>query len=205
MFFFWNIIVVAALRIDTYNRNKKSAVVTMSSGKFIRRDFICKSLQGAAALVAISPFEKSYAANYFGDKEAYPEVVKPKDAIKNMELQKSSEVQGNLGKLNDYLSIVKELKADMVKDSQALINKKVRASLEVSKLRNVLNGVNVVFDEDTQRGTDRLIRDIIQDVFELENVTQLKSGATRSARKITVVNKRLEKLEKALTELLKFF
>jgi len=44
-----------------------------------------------------------------------------------------------------------------------------------------------------------------QDVFELENVSRQKEGIPRTDRKVQLVNKRLEKLDKALTDILNFF
>lgn len=44
------------------------------------------------------------------------------------------------------------------KDSQADILPKVKSTFKFAEFRQVLNGVNDVFDEDTQRGTDLIIR-----------------------------------------------
>ncbi len=44
------------------------------------------------------------------------------------------------------------------KDSQADILPKVKSTFKFAEFRQVLNGVNGVFDEDTQRGTDLIIR-----------------------------------------------
>jgi hypothetical protein len=54
----------------------------------------------------------------------------------------------------------------------------------VGKIRLLLNQFNVAFSEDTQRGTDRLIRNIIQDVTELEREAVVKPGKQRSPVKV---------------------
>jgi hypothetical protein len=61
-----------------------------------------------------------------------------------------------------------------------------------------------VFDEDTQRGTDRLIRIILQDITELSVASKLKAGISRSERRIEAINKKLEKLSKAFEDYLAF-
>ena len=39
---------------------------------------------------------------------------------------------------------------------------RIKQDLPISKIRNALNKYNAAFSEDTQRGTDRLIRNVIQ-------------------------------------------
>lgn len=180
------------------------ASVKMSTGGVSRRDFFAKSFAGAAAGAFVSTSAAS-AANYFGDKDKYPGVVKPSDAVIDQELLGTDSVKNGIESLKKYSASTKELQSQMAKDGQAAINSEVRKTFEVSKLRCALNDVNVVFDEDTQRGTDRLIRDIIQDVFEVENVSRVKEGVPRSTRKIETINKRLQKLDKAFTDVLAFF
>lgn len=43
---------------------------------------------------------------------------------------------------------------------------------------------NTAFSEDTQRGTDRLIRAILQDLTELDRETQVKPGKERAVTKV---------------------
>lgn len=63
---------------------------------------------------------------------------------------------------------------------------------------------NTAFSEDTQRGTDRLIRNIIQDVTELQRQTIIKTGKSRSAIKVDVINKRIDTAISTLDELASF-
>jgi hypothetical protein len=42
------------------------------------------------------------------------------------------------------------------------------------KIRAALNDVNEALDEDTQRGTDRLIRNVIQDITEVCSLREAK-------------------------------
>lgn len=47
---------------------------------------------------------------------------------------------------------------DQAKDPQADVLPKVKESFKFAEFRQVLNEVNEVFDEETQRGTDLIIR-----------------------------------------------
>jgi hypothetical protein len=60
---------------------------------------------------------------------------------------------------------------------------------------------NEAFSEDTQRGTDRLIRNVIQDLTELDRESIIKIGKTRSEVKVKAVEKRLSAASEALTQL----
>lgn len=75
----------------------------------------------------------------------------------------------------------------------------------MSSLRDSLNKVNTVFSEDTQRGTDRIVRIILQDVNELEAAGRQRPNTTRSDAKLKLINKKLKKLDAAFSELLTYF
>ena len=81
----------------------------------------------------------------------------------------------------------------------------MRKEFDPSSLRDSLNKLNTVFSEDTQRGTDRLVRIILQDVNELEQASRQRPGAPRSSKKIVFITKKLTKLQGAFDELLAYF
>ena len=76
--------------------------------------------------------------------------------------------------------------------------------LEYSSLRQNMNKLNTAFGEDTQRGTDRLIRNALQDLTELQREGQIKDGKSRAESKVAIVDKRLSALENTLGQLLAF-
>ena len=51
--------------------------------------------------------------------------------------------------------------------------------------KKIISQFNTAFSEDTQRGTDRLIRNIIQDVTELQKNSVIKDGKSRSETKVS--------------------
>lgn len=82
---------------------------------------------------------------------------------------------------------------------------KVRDTIDVSSLRDSLNKINSVFSEDTQRGTDRLVRLILQDVNELEAASRKRPGVERSDKRVVQISKKLTKLDGAFGEILSYF
>jgi len=102
------------------------------------------------------------------------------------------------------LEVVQKMQELVRGDDQVDLGPLVRKYLEASQLRDDLNTVNSIFDEDTQRGTDRLIRGILQDVTELELANKQKAGVKRSDRRLATINAKLAKLGCAFKDYLKF-
>ena len=96
------------------------------------------------------------------------------------------------------------MKATLASDNQADIGPKIRKDLDFSQIRTDLNAINAALDEDTQRGTDRIVRLIVQDVTELEVTQKQKPGVARSETRLGNVCKKLDKLEKSFDDYLAF-
>merc|ERR1712194_261229 len=101
-------------------------------------------------------------------------------------------------------STVSEMKKTLSANSQVDLKPVIRKQFEVSTLRADLNTLNTAFDEDTQRGTDRLIRIIVQDLNELEVANAQKEGVPRSDIRLAKMNGKLNKLEDAFNTFLRF-
>jgi hypothetical protein len=144
------------------------------------------------------------AAKYGSFGAGSPEVLNPVDAIIDKDLLQSADVQKSLASVKEFLDKVNTIKQALAKDSQADISGFVTKEFDFVKLRTDLNTLGTVFDEDTQRGTDRLIRIILQDITELSVTSKLKSGIPRSEKRLAAMCKKLEKLTKAFEEYLAF-
>jgi hypothetical protein len=131
-------------------------------------------------------------------------VLDPKEAIIDEEVLKSGAVQQALKDVNGYASIVADMKTALQKDSQVNLAPVLKKTFDFSKLRADLNTLNSAFDEETQRGTDRLIRGILQDLTELEVANAQKDGIPRSDIRVSKMNGKLDKLQTAFEEYLKF-
>ena len=131
-------------------------------------------------------------------------VLDPKEAIIDEEVLKSGAVQQALTDVKGYASIVTQMKDALQKDSQVNLGPTIRKTFDFSKLRATLNTLNSAFDEETQRGTDRLIRGILQDLTELEVANAQKDGIPRSDIRVSKMNGKLDKLEAAFSDYLKF-
>jgi len=170
---------------------------------------VAKMGKSAAALVTGALLISAVPAPSFaaGSKtwlgSQYSEVIDPKDA-KLSESGLSDDAKSGLSSIKSYISAVQAAKADLAKDSNTELYSRLQKSLEPSAVRTSLNKFNSAFDEDTQRGTDRLIRLVLQDLTELDRETQLKPGKARADVKVAIINKRLSATEEALKSLSDF-
>ena len=178
--------------------------MTMSAEPSGRLEFLKQSAVAVAGLTAFS--QSASAAKYFGDdKDLYPEVVRPSSAVRDSSKLTSSEVQGKITKIKEFLATGEELVATLSKDGQADVRPAIRKGFDSAKLRDALYGVsNEVFDEETQRGTDRIIRIIVQDAVEFEEASRQKPGVPRSTRRVGILKKKAEKIVAALKDFLEF-
>lgn len=181
--------------------NRQSVALSMAQ-KTSRAQFLQQTVAAAASL-AVLP-QNANAAKYGGFGAGSPEVLDPATAEVDAEILASEPVQKALSAVKGYASSAKEMQAILASDSQADIGPKVRKDFEFSQLRADLNTLNSAFDEDTQRGTDRLIRIILQDITELETANRQKAGVARSERRLDIMKGKLAKLEKAFNDYLAF-
>mmetsp|Transcript_6266 Transcript_6266/g.11892 ORF Transcript_6266/g.11892 Transcript_6266/m.11892 type:complete len:199 (+) Transcript_6266:32-628(+) len=127
----------------------------------------------------------------------------PSEAVVDKDVLGSDAVQKSLNNVKGYLSTARGLKDEVSKNSQADIIPGIRSGFEFSALRSDLNTITTIFDEETQRATDRVNRVIMQDITELEASAKFK-GEGRSEIRLKNVVAKLDKLEKAFEELLAF-
>lgn len=109
-----------------------------------------------------------------------------------------------LQSIKEYQETVKQLKSTLQSDDQADIGPAIRQKLDFVKLRVDLNTLNSAFDEDTQRGTDRLIRLTLQDITELDSANKQKPNVPRSEKRIAIMIGKLDKLSKSFSDYIKF-
>merc|ERR1712151_1401143 len=103
-----------------------------------------------------------------------------------------------------YANLVAEMEGALKQNSQIDLGPTIRKNLDFVQLRETLNTYNSAFDEETQRGTDRLIRVVLQDITELETANRQKDGIPRSDRRVEAMQGKLKKLNEAFSDLLKF-
>ena len=174
-----------------------SAKATSSRGEFFGQ------LAGIVAAGTAFPGVAG-AASYGGFGVSSPNVLDPKDAIIDDEIFNSSAVQNSLKNIKAYSSQVKVLKDKLTADSQVDLGPTIRKEFEFVTLRSDLNTFNSAFDEDTQKGTDRLIRGIIQDLLEVEIANKQKDGIERSERRVNNILNKLAKVQTAFDDLIAF-
>ena len=157
----------------------------------------------AVASASILP-NNANAAKYGSFGAGSPEVLDPTTAIIDEDILKSETVQTAFSAVKGYKSTIESIQSTLKGDNQADIGPVLRSELDFVKLRADLNTLNSAFDEDTQRGTDRLVRLIMQDVTELETANKQKEGVDRSEKRLAIMNGKLDKLLKAFSDYLAF-
>jgi len=167
-----------------------------------RLQFIQQSVAAATAFTLLPT--PANAAKYGSFGAGSPEVLDPATAIIDDEILASEAVQKAFASVKTYKASVEAMKASLDKDDQADIGPAIRKELDFVQLRADLNTLNTAFDEDTQRGTDRLVRLIMQDVTELETANKQKAGVKRSEIRLNIMCGKLEKLNKAFSDYLAF-
>lgn len=168
-----------------------------------RQEFLTQFSTATLATLLVAPTMAS-AAKYGGFGADSPLVLDPTQATIDEDILKSSSVQAALGKIKAYRQGVQQMLAALEKEPQTDVGPYLRKEFDFVALRTSLNTVNSAFDEDTQRGTDRLIRNIMQDITELETSNRQKDGVPRSEIRLNIMKGKLDKLNKAFGDYLAF-
>mmetsp|Transcript_16464 Transcript_16464/g.39292 ORF Transcript_16464/g.39292 Transcript_16464/m.39292 type:complete len:206 (-) Transcript_16464:274-891(-) len=130
----------------------------------------------------------------------------PKDAERDDELFATKQVQDGLNGLKGYQSAAKTLQASFKKDKNMALIPAIRKEFDFAAIRDNLNIVATIFDDQTQLTIDRNTRAILYDLTELENAARFKKGETeRTAKKVENVDKWFIKLDADLNMLLAYF
>ena len=193
------IAVIGAFRVQRSNRPSFAVKATSAERTSVART----AAAFASVLLSIGAPNVVLAANYGGFGSTYAEVIDPKDA-QLAEGGVTDEAKQGLTAIRSYISTIQSAKADLAKDSNVELYARLQKSLDPSVVRTSLNKFNTAFSEDTQRGTDRLIRLVLQDLTELDRETQVKPGKDRAPTKTAIIFKRLTATEDALTSLSAF-
>ena len=74
-------------------------------------------------------------------------------------------------------------------------------SLISTQVRATFNKLTPIWDEDTQRGVDRLTRGVIQDITEAEAASKYNDAGVRTPKKLTLLTAKLDKLDGSMRKL----
>jgi hypothetical protein len=174
--------------------------------KASRQEFLSAAVASVVGITTLVTAPSTASAAKYGSFGAgSPELLLPSDVDIDAEVLRSGPVQTALGKIKSQRDVVTKMKSTLNSDGQANLRSMIVKELDRSVLRASLNTVNSALDEDGQRGTDRLIRVILQDITELEVANTQKDGVPRSPRRLEFLQNKLAKLEQALSDYLAFF
>lgn len=158
----------------------------------------------AASATLLSGPGVANAAKYGGIGAGSPNVMSPADADVDADILASSSVQNAIKAVKGYQAAVKAMLEALQKNPQTDVGGYVRKEFDFVKVRSELNAINSAFDEDTQRGTDRIIRNILQDITEVETANKQKEGVQRSERRLEILVGKLTKLDQGFSDFLAF-
>lgn len=178
--------------------------LSMSNSPSTRLQFLQTATAATAFAALTGAATPANAAKYGSFGAGSPEVLDPKSAVIDKDILESAAVQSSISALRVYLDAVKSMQSDLKANNQADVGPTLRSKFDFVKLRADLNTANTAFDEDTQRGTDRIGRLILQDITELETANKQKEGIPRSEKRLAIMTKKLEKLSKAFSDYLAF-
>ena len=179
-----------------------SIATTSLSAESSRGEFFVQ-LSGIVGATALAFPGAANAAKYGSIGAGSPNVMDPKDADVDADILASSAVQKALVAVKSYQAATKSMFDALEKNPQTDIGPFVRKEFDFVKVRSDLNTINTAIDEDTQRGTDRLIRNILQDITELETANKQRR-VWRSERRLDIMKGKLTKLDQAFSDFLAF-
>ena len=128
-----------------------------------------------------------------------------KDAERDDELFATKQVQDGVAGLKGYQATAKSLQATFQKDTNMALIPVIRKEFDFAAVRDNLNIISTIFDDQTQLTIDRQNRAVLYDLTELENAARFKKGETeRTVKKVDNVNKWFVKLDTDLNTLLAY-
>lgn len=196
---------------------KATWICSASPQPVSRRSLLTTGATAAAALLAAAALPAPASAdNARGLERAFSKVLFPKTGFNAPDSQvnsstidkailSSSDGKAALSKIEAYSKGISDLYASFKLNPQLELSDPVRKLISISQLRNALNVINEAIDEDGQTQTDKVVRGIIQDIGELENVSYVKKGAARTPKKIERTMDWFEKVTGDFTRLLSFY
>lgn len=208
--------IVSLIHLAHSNRNVSRSNVMCSandSASMTRRSLLIgvstvaasTLLPTASGAVTTSDFEKAISKVFF-PKQGFNVDDKPLEGgIIDKSILESSSGKAALAMLRKYESDVSQLYTEFKADPQLKLTPRVSKMFNISELRDALNIFGEAFDENAQLETDKVVRNIIQDIGELEAAVILREGAVRTERKIQRTTDWFEKLLSDFKKLVSFY
>lgn len=191
--------------------SRRRVTCALNDGRHSRREALAAAVAAAAAFVPISAkagggvgLERA-VSKFFFPKEGFNVPDAPLAGSIDKKLLETGSGKEAIESLRKYQSAVDELYAEFKADPQTKLSPRVASAFKISELREVLNTFTEAFDENSQRETDKVVRNIIQDVGELQTAAALREGTTRTQKKIDRTTDWFEKLVTDFKRLMAFY
>ena len=132
------------------------------------------------------------------------EIVKAGDAVLDKEALNSGPVKAALGDFKGYAIGIVNLQKALAANDQADVAKTLKTDYDFVKVRATFNALTPVFDEDTQKGVDRITRGILQDLVEAEAAAKFNDKGQRTPKKLALLSEKLTKLDGSFRKLFSY-
>ena len=99
---------------------------------------------------------------------------------------------------------VVKLKNELNSNDQFDVAGYLRKEYDFVQVRSTFNTLEAVFDEDTQKGVDRVMRGILQDLTEAEAAAKFNEEGVRTPKKLLSTKNKLEKLDGQFKKLFEY-
>jgi len=123
------------------------------------------------------------------------EIVKAADVVLDQEALNSGPVKKALDEFKGYAVGIVKLKQALEANDQADIASTLKKDYDFVKVRATFNALTPIWDEDTQRGVDRLTRGVLQDLVETEAAAKFNEAGKRTPKKLALTIAKLDKLD----------
>ena len=150
---------------------------------------------GACALAGPGGAASAYEGVYSMD------VVRAEDAVLDRDAMNSGSVKRALDEFKYYAQGVVQIREALAKNPQFNVGALLRKEYDFVKVRATFNNLTPLWDEDTQRGVDRLTRGVIQDITEAEAASKYNDEGIRTPKKLTLLTAKLDKLDGSMRKL----
>lgn len=140
---------------------------------------------GLSTATAVNAYEGVYSM----------EIVKAGDAVLDTDALNSGAVKRALDDFKGYAVGIVKIKAALEQDSQFDVVRIVRSNYDFVKVRATFNAMTPIWDEETQRGVDRVMRGILQDLVELEAAAKFNDEGKRTPKKLALTTEKLQKTD----------
>lgn len=150
---------------------------------------------GAGACALGAPGARAYEGVYSMETVAAADAVLDKDALN------SGAVKRAMDEFKYYAQGVVQIRGALEANPQFNVAGLLAKEYDFVKVRATFNNLTPLWDEETQRGVDRVMRGVLQSITEVEAAAKYNDDGVRTPKKLALTQEKLAKLDGAFRKL----